>query len=319
MHAGARCFFMKKIAGWMLGVGLMVWNAANGQDREILNLQKESSKYLKKEDTVRDGWTRGAIINLNLSQGASHNWAAGAEKFSVSINGLLNAFLNLKKGKNLWANMLVLQYGIVNTTSQGTRKNDDRIDLLSRYGYQMANSAWYVSAMANIRTQFANGFDYSVSPPQPNSAFMAPAYILISPGLLYNPQKGFDIAFSPLTARWITVSRTHANLRPLFNIPQGKSSLNEMGAYLTANLKKQLQQNINIVSRFDLFSNYKNNPQNLDVFWTNVISLKVNKWIGVTYNFDLIYDHDVQDAAHPGSVLGTQLKSLLGVGITLKW
>ena len=44
--------------------------------------------------------------------------------------------------------------------------------------------------------------------------------------------------------------------------------------------------------------------------------MKVNKYIGVTYNFDLIYDDDVEDAKRPGRKLGTQLKSLLGVGLT---
>lgn len=101
----------------------------------------------------------------------------------------------------------------------------------------------------------------------------------------------------------------------MFQVPPDKSFINEVGAFATANFKRDIMKNVNLVSRLDLFSNYRNNPQNIDVFWTNVIGMKVNKYIGVTYNFDLIYDHDVQNVK-TGGLMGTQLKSLLGVGFT---
>ena len=113
------------------------------------------------------------------------------------------------------------------------------------------------------------------------------------------------------------VNDQHKFLRRLYGFTDTtKGSRNEIGAFLTANLKKEIAKNISYTSRLDLFSNYRNNPQNVDVFWTNVIGMKVNKYIGVTYNFDLIYDDDVEDAKRPGRKLGTQLKSLLGVGLT---
>src|SRR5690348_18203115 len=43
-----------------------------------------------------------------------------------------------KKERYSWDNTLDLNYGLVNTTSLGTRKNDDRIDLLSKVGYEIA-------------------------------------------------------------------------------------------------------------------------------------------------------------------------------------
>jgi hypothetical protein len=287
------------------------------QDKQVQQMKRDASKDIKKEEKQKEGWTKGGVFNLNLSQGASRNWAAGAERASFSVNILTNGFAYYKRGKNIWDNTLNLQYGIVNATSIGTRKNDDRIDLISKYGYQLKDPKWYISALGNIRTQFTDGFDYSTTPKRQNSAFFAPAYVLLSPGIMYKPNKTFDVFLSPVTTRWIMVSNGNKALRSLFAFTDTtKTSINEIGAFLTANLKRDIAKNISLTSRLDLFSNYRNNPKNVDVFWTNVIGMKVNKYIGVTYGFDLIYDDDVTDSKRPGRKLGTQWKSLLGVGFT---
>jgi hypothetical protein len=292
---------------------------ATSQDAEVKRLKDESTKTVKKEPEQKEGWTKGGVFNLNLSQGASRNWASGAEKFSFSINALANTFAYYKKNRNVWDNTLNAQYGIVNATSIGTRKNDDRIDLLSRYGYLLgdtATSKWYVSALVNLRTQMTRGFDYSVVPKQKNSGFFAPAYALVSPGILYKPDASFDVFLSPVTSRWVIVNEANKDIRRLFNFTDTtKGYINEIGAFLTANLKKDLAKNISLTSRLDLFSNYRNNPQNIDVFWTNTLGFKVNKYIGISYNFDLIYDHDTKNV-ETGGLMGTQLKSLMGIGFT---
>ena len=287
------------------------------QDKQVDNMKKERNREIKKDEKQPEGWTKGGVFNLNLSQGASRNWAAGAEKASFSLNALINSFAYYKRERHAWDNTVNLQYGLVNATSIGTRKNDDRIDLLSRYGYQLKNPKWYISALGNIRTQFTDGFDYSVTPKKQNSAFFAPAYLLVSPGMMYKPNATFDVFLSPVTSRWVLVNNKHQFLRTSYGFTDTtKSTRNEIGAFLTANLKRDIAKNISYTTRLDLFSNYRNNPKNVDVFWTNVIGMKVNKYIGVTYNFDLIYDDDVEDAKRPGRKLGTQLKSLLGVGLT---
>jgi hypothetical protein len=285
-----------------------------GQDQQVLRLKKETDRTIKKDGDQKEGWTKGGVFNLNVSQGASRNWAAGAEKSSYSLNAIVNGFMYYKHKRSTWDNTLNAQYGMVNASSIGTRKNDDRIDVLSRYGQQLGKGHIYLTALGNIRTQFTDGFDYSTSPSKTkNSSFFAPAYILLSPGIAYKPNATFDVFISPVTSRWVYVSASNAALRPLFRIPNGKASINEIGAFATANLKKEILKNVKLTSRLDLFSNYQNNPENIDVFWTNVIGMKVNKYITVTYNFDLIYDHDIKEVDNQG-LLGTQLKSLLGVG-----
>jgi hypothetical protein len=297
-------------------ISLWFSSLLHAQDAEIKNLQKESIKAIKKEEVQKEGWTKGGIFTVNLSQGASKNWAAGAEQSSFSINSIVQAFAFYKKNKVSWDNTLNAQYGIVSATSIGTRKNDDRIDVLSKLGYSLDKSKWSVTLLGNIRTQFTEGFDYSTTPAIRNSDFFAPAFLLISPGINYKPVNGIDIFVSPVTSRWIIVNQVA--LRELYKIPINTNSINEIGAFASIQVKRDIAKNVNYVSRLDLFSNYKRDPQNVDVFWTNVFNMKVNKYISVTYNFDLIYDHDVENVK-TGGLLGTQLKSLLGVGLSAKF
>jgi hypothetical protein len=284
----------------------------------VQKLKNESKREIKKDEKQKEGWTRGGVFGLNVSQGSSHNWAAGAEKFSFSLNGVLNAHAFYKKEQHSWDNTLNMQYGIVNSTSQGTHKNDDRFDLLSRYSHQLKKSDWYVSGLVNLRSQFTDGYAYeSGNVKTKNSDFFAPANILLSPGILYKINTTFDLFISPVTARWIIVNDKNIQLRRLYSFTDTtKAAVNEIGAFVTANFRKDLAKNINFVSRLDLFSNYKHEPQNIDIFWTNLLGMKINKYLGVNIGFDLIYDNDVKDSNGSGKLLGTQWKSMIGVGLS---
>ena len=50
------------------------------QDAEVKRLKDESNKTIKNEPAQKEGWIKGGVFNLNLSQGASRNWAAGPEQ-----------------------------------------------------------------------------------------------------------------------------------------------------------------------------------------------------------------------------------------------
>lgn len=288
------------------------------QDQQVQKLKNETKREIKKDEKQKEGWTKGGVFGLNISQGSSHNWAAGAEKFSFSLNGILNANAFYKNGQHSWDNTANMQYGVVNTTSQGTRKNDDRFDLLSRYAYQFSKSPWYISGLVNLRSQFTTGYAYEANNIKTkNSDFFAPANLLLSPGILYKPNATFDFFISPATVKWVIVNEQNKSLRRLFSFTDTtKSAINEIGAFATANLRKELAKNINLVSRLDLFSNYKHEPQNIDVFFTNLLGMKINKYLSANIGFDLIYDNDVKDAKVPGKILGTQWKSLIGVGFS---
>ena len=49
-------------------------------------------------------------------------------------------------------------------------------------------------------------------------------------------------------------------------------------------------KNVNLMSKLDLFSDYRHNPQNIVVGWENNILMKVNKYLSMNISTMLIYD-----------------------------
>jgi hypothetical protein len=64
-------------------------------------------------------------------------------------------------------------------------------------------------------------------------------------------------------------------------------------------------------SRFDAFSNYKNKPGNIDIFWTNILALKVNKYLSANIALDFLYDDN--------AIARMQIRQLLGIGFSAKF
>jgi hypothetical protein len=110
--------------------------------------------------------------------------------------------------------------GYVKTTTAGTRKNDDRVEYFSKYGYAL-NPKLNLSGLFDIKTQFFKGYTYPDATTKIYSSnFFAPAYIILSPGFDYRPVKNLSIFVSPITARWIVVTDT--SLSTDYGVPEGK-------------------------------------------------------------------------------------------------
>ncbi|MBK8927730.1 MAG: hypothetical protein IPM74_17965 [Crocinitomicaceae bacterium] len=81
-----------------------------------------------------------------------------------------------------------------------------------------------------------------------------------------------------------------------------------------------MMENITITSKLSLFSNYANNPQNIDVNWENLIEFKVNKYISATLATHLIYDDDIDITDADGNTgPRTQFKEVIGIGFSYKF
>jgi hypothetical protein len=254
---------------------------------------------------------------LNLTQGSLSNWAAGGEKFSISVNSLLSAYAFYKKDKHSWDNLLTWNLGYVKTTSLGTRKNDDRFEFTSKYGYALTPKL-NLSGLFNIRTQFFKGYDYPDADTKIyTSNFFAPAYVLLTPGLDYHPIKNLSIFVSPVAARWTIV--TVDSLGKLYGVPEGKNADFQFGAYASISYLANLSKTITYTGKLDLFSNYKHNPQNVDIYMTNLFAAKISKILAVTYSLTLIYDDDVRQFGANGTSAALQVQSLLGVGLLVKF
>ena len=94
----------------------------------------------------------------------------------------------------------------------------------------------------------------------------------------------------------------------------------------SAPLSKYDARTATFQSKLDLFSNYLDKPQNIDVNWENLIDLKVNRLISVSIFTHLVYDDDIDiitDDSATGNPVNkgprVQFKETLGVGLAFKF
>jgi len=280
----------------------------NAQDGTIKQIQAESTKEIKSIDS--NGWKRSGTFILNFSQGALSNWAAGGENSSLGINGIFNYSINLRSGRNTWDNNFDMALGYQNASSFSQyRKIDDRIDITSKYGYQLTQR-WYASLLFNFNSQFLQGYDYSTTPYTKISNFLTPGKIIISPGMNYKTANRFSFFISPFTFRRVLKMDEDFFHVAKFGVDSAKKSNKEFGAYVTVTYKADISKWATYTGRLDLFSNYKRNPENVDFLMNNLLTMKFNKIFAANLSLDLIYDDDV--------IKRLQVKEILGIGITMK-
>ncbi|WP_235906252.1 DUF3078 domain-containing protein [Ginsengibacter hankyongi] len=290
-----------------------------GQDQSVKDMSASATKEIKKEK-IDSGktWKTGGLFNLNFGQGSQSNWAAGGDDFSLSIASYLGLYAFYKKDKYSWDNTLDLNYGMINTTSLGTRKNDDRIDLLSKVGYALSPKL-DVAALFNFHSQFSKGYKYNNDGTKDLlSDFLAPGYVLLSLGLDYKPVKGLSIFVSPLTSRWTIVKNDSLSAKGLYGVTPGKKIRNEIGAFASISYITDVNKTISYNGRLDLFSNYGHNPQNVDIMMNNMFVAKVSKILTASLGLNLIYDDDVKLFGPNHDSPALQFKSLIAVGLSIK-
>jgi len=308
---------MKKYITLLL---VVITNFLAAQDQTVKAMQAESGKSIKKDaaDTSHKTWKKGGIYSLNISQASLTNWSAGGDEFSLAVNSLLSLYAFHQKEKHSWDNTFDFNLGYIKTTSLGGRKNDDRFDLLSKYGYALKPKL-NLAGLANLRSQFFKGYNFQNGSKSLSSNFMAPGYFLLGVGLDYKPTKNLSVFFSPATARWVIVKDTALSNKGAYGVTPGKKSNLEFGAFATINYLKEISKNITYKARLDLFSNYKRNPQNIDLFMSNILNVKLSKVLSATWGVDLIYDDDVKLFGPKKKSPALQVKSLVGIGLMVKF
>ena len=263
-------------------------------------------------------WTRGGLIGINLSQISLSNWAAGGEN-AIGFNLNFNYKLDFKRDRHLWKNRLEMAYGLNKTKSEGSKKTKDNLYFSSMYGYQLKKSL-YLSGLMTFQTQFAKGYDYNVDPDVFISRFMAPGYLMVGAGLTWTPKKWFTATFSPATWRGTFVSSKILSDQGDFGVTPGEHLFSEFGANLRMEATYEFLKNMTVYSRLDLYSNYLEKPQNVDVNWIVQLNMKINQWFSTNISTNMIYDDNIKIAQKDGTKgPRLQFKEALNVGFQVNF
>jgi len=334
----------------LLTIACLVGLSAQAQVEKTDEWKKQLSTENK--DTV--AWIRGGVFSVGLNEGFLHNWAAGGEVVSMTVNGQFNGYLNRIMHHHIWTNNLDMTYGLFYAYSNAfiPRKIDDRIDFTSKYGVQIGESKnFYLAGLFNFKSQFTKGYDYSV----PNwdsfatSEFLSPAYFTGAIGVEYRRGSNVSLFLSPIAARITLADREFTSMAPegAFGVAYNETSRFELGAYFSGRYQTEISKRLLFKTRVDLYMNYlakdkkdstgmvvaKDNPGNIDVLWDNFVSYKMNKYLSLTLAATFIYDNDIpyQDRYlnsageiiikdEPGTSLGWwQVKQVLAIGLEYRF
>jgi hypothetical protein len=262
-------------------------------------------------------WTYGGRSSVNFSQLSLVNWAAGGEN-SYALAGLVQLFGKYSYGKANWANTLDLGYGLIKQGELGVRKSDDKIDFLSKYGYQAINR-WYYSGMLNFKTQMAKGYHYEKTGGRTLiSDLMAPGYLMLSLGMEYKSKKdNFYILLSPFTGKSTFVFNDSLSAAGAYGLEAGTNIRQEFGGFAKMAFSKEIFKNVNLGTKMDLFSNYLNKPGNIDINMETILMMKVNKFLVTSITVNLIYDDDINITDAKGETgPRTQFKEVFAIGLS---
>lgn len=290
-------------------------------------------------------WKKGATFSLFAGQTGSKNWAAGNDLFSLSANAFGNAYANRSRGMWFWNNQLALSYGLINTDEYKTIKNDDKIDYFTTLGFHTRHLKHIgFGAAYGFRSQFANGYDRNYlnqGLKRRTSGLFAPAYLTLAPiGVEWETKhinfyagpgfravivsnspysylyQGGDIPGSLVNDK--NTNTKEVSVAQMYGVDPAKQVRWEYGFYASLGTNLELCRNVNFSARIDAFSDvHHSTPQNVEVFWTNMLTLKVNNWLRAIYSVDIAYDDNIKKFGYFHNQAGIQVKSILGVGVSL--
>jgi hypothetical protein len=273
-------------------------------------------------ETPVKAWAKGGNISLLFNQAAfNHEWTGG---------GVSNIAGNLSVSKL--------------KDDDFKRKTNDRFEINSLIGKEINESNWYYSFFLNFKTQMDSGYedtevavlDGSGAPIIINGTqlfettqvktthFFSPAYIQAGPGLLWKKSDNLKVNIAPATSKIIIVHDEFTNVGTLqadidafnmaggyFGVEANKSIRYEFGASVGAYAKFNLMENISFENTLNLYSNYLEDPQNVDIDYMANVVMTVNNWITANIAFQAIYDDN--------AVQGFQIREALGIGLTHKF
>ncbi len=259
--------------------------------------------------TPKKSWATKGKVSFLFNQSAFSNWVARGEN-TLAGNIGINYNFNYAKGKYTWKNNILTSYGL--TKSKNTefeKKTDDRLEFNSLLGIN-AESYWYYSVLFNFKTQFTKGFKYSKDENgkeirTEHTNFFSPATFLIGPGMLWEKNENFKFNIAPATTKLVIVDKNFTLPNSAyFGVEEGENTRLELGFNASGRLKVDLMENISMEQLINLYANYLENPENIDIDYTMNLVMKINNHFTTNLIFQTIYDDNAFEGFQIREVFG---------------
>ena len=266
-------------------------------------------------------WKKSGTILFLVNQSSFSNWSSGGQS---SVSGTLKFNYKLNYYENGWAWDTKIQSAFGLNKIGGSdflRKTDDKIEINSVIGKKFNNNfigKWSYSSFFNFQTQFAKGYNFGKDTNgninrTEKSRFFSPATSLLGVGLYWKRDQDFWINFAPMTAKLILVNRFFTRDlnegQTYFGIKKNGNSRFELGASFRSFFKKEIYENIVLQNSLSLYSDYLDNPQNIDFDYTLNIAMQVNKFLSTNIIVQFVYDDN--------EIKRLQIREVFGLGLNI--
>lgn len=272
-------------------------------------------------------WVTNKSTGLFFSQQSYSAYFKGQGVSSIALGSTFDFKADYRKDKRSWDNRFQLRYGVIKMAELPVQKNDDHIELDSKYGYQFTPHL-KVTGLFNFQTRSHDMYEMKKTGERGKRIgnFMAPAYFHLGSGIDYfTKDKWLSIYYSPVNSKLTVVADRSLVSQYLPGIEDGRNTRYELGSLLRIEVKKEIMTNIFVHTIGSFFTNHLDDFGVFDVNIENKLNFKINKLFSVNLLTQLIYDEDVlfdiqtpggeqPDSFHKGP--RTQFREVLNIGLT---
>ena len=287
----------------------------------LFSLNNIHSQNDKVQDSINNSWVLSGKFTFLGNQSSYSYWTAGGQT-SVSGTIKIDYDFNYERNGWNWDTKLITAYGLNSVGgSKFLKKTDDKLEINSLLGKKFTNNLignWSYSSFINFKTQWTKGYRFRKNSEGEEertelTRFFSPAYLQVGVGLYWKKNKDLWVNMAPVTGRLIMVNRFFTdNLqdnKQYFGVKKGETSRFELGASIRSFFKFELLENVFVSNRISLYSDYLDNPANIDIDYTINTEMKINKYLTTNLIIQFIYDHN--------SVKRLQVREVMGIGLSL--
>jgi DUF3078 family protein len=258
-------------------------------------------------------WKKTLVGQASGAQAGFSNWAEGGVN-TVAITLAIDGTGERTGARWLQKHDVRFSFGLVRQDTLDVRKAEDLIRLRSSFQYTAGDgvlASFQPTLAATFRSQFAPGKNFDEDPlgsgrvlPVKVSDLFAPATFTQTLGLTYTPAAWFTQRLGVAAKETVV---TIERLRPLYSVDLDKSFRAELGIEAFSQFDREIASNVHYKSTLGLFAAF-NQTDAPDLIWENAVAMKVNSWLGVNFEWTMIYDADVASEI--------QLKEVFSIGLS---
>ena len=272
-----------------------------------IQIQSIYSQEVTQESPPVSPWKKVGTFSFLVNQSSFDNWIAGGVS---NISGAIgvNYDFNYSKANWSWDNKIIVAFGITKIKAQDIQKSNDRLEWNSVLG-KKAKGNWNYSLFLNFKTQFTDDLNSETKGP---TRILSPGYLQVGPGMLWRKSNNLKVNMAVATSKLIVVDKELTLPdNAYFGVEEGSSVRYELGASIGAYYKFTLMENITMENILNMYSDYLEDPQNVDFDYTINIVMGINKYFSTNLAFQAIYDDN--------AFQGLQTRQMIGLGINYRF